>query len=210
MQETKQMMLQTQDSEKKEQEQEQEDTIFEQEEPKTEKEDTAVQTPETKPVNITIYYSNDDATGFASEEVQIPSLTPEEVLKALVDKGAMAADVRILSFETTTAEGKATIELDFSSEFSSYVFSMGSTGEYYVIGSVCNTFLDAYDCEQIKITVEGQVLSAGHAEYPGYMSKFVEQWDKNLLFKKYSVEVKRDVAIEVVHYLLSMQSIQSI
>lgn len=162
------------DSEKKEQEQEQEDTIFEQEEPKTEKEDTTVQTPETKPVNITIYYSNDDATGFASEEVQIPSLTPEEVLKALVDKGAMAADVRILSFETTTAEGKATIELDFSSEFSSYVFSMGSTGEYYVMGSVCNTFLDAYDCEQIKITVEGQVLSTGHAEYPGYMSKFVE------------------------------------
>lgn len=155
------------DSEKKEQEQEQE-------EPETEKEDTTVQTPDTKPVNITIYYSNDDATGFASEEVQIPSLTPEEVLKALVDKGAMAADVRILSFETTTAEGKATIELDFSSEFSSYVFSMGSTGEYYVIGSVCNTFLDAYDCEQIKITVEGQVLSTGHAEYPGYMSKFVE------------------------------------
>ena len=96
MQETKQMMLQTQDSEKKEQEQEQE-------EPETEKEDTTVQTPDTKPVNITIYYSNDDATGFASEEVQIPSLTPEEVLKALVDKGAMAADVRILSFETTTA-----------------------------------------------------------------------------------------------------------
>ena len=82
-------------------------------------------------------------------------------MKALVDKGAMAADVRILSFETTTAEGKATIELDFSSEFSSYVFSMGSTGEYYVIARVCNTVLDAYDCEQIKITVEGQVLSAG-------------------------------------------------
>ena len=156
-----------------EEETEQEESVTE-EESEAKEEDAKTQTAAEEPVNITIYYSNDDATGFASEEVQIPSLTPEEVLNALVDKGTMAADVRIRSFETTTVEEKTTIELDFSSEFSSYVSSMGSTGEYYVMGSVCNTFLDAYDCEQIKITVEGQVLSTGHAEYPGYMSKFAE------------------------------------
>ena len=32
--------------------------------------------------------------------------------------------------------------------------------------------LSAYDCEQVKITVEGQTLATGHAEYPGYMTKF--------------------------------------
>lgn len=165
---------QEEQKESEEEEQDQEESTTEQDEPDTEKDDTMDQTPASESVNITIYYSNDDATGFASEEVQINSLTPEEVLNVLVDKGAMAADVRILSFETKTVDGKTTIELDFSSEFSSYVSSMGSTGEYYVMGSVCNTFLDAYDCEQIKIMVEGQVLSTGHAEYPGYMSKFAE------------------------------------
>ena len=171
---TSDMMNQEEQKDSEEEDQNQEESETEQEDPDTEKDDTMDQTTESEPVNITIYYSNDDATGFDSEEVEIHSLTPEEVLNALVDKGTMAADVRILSFEMTTAEGKTTIELDLNSEFSSYVSSMGSTGEYYVMGSVCNTFLDAYGCEQIKITVEGQVLSTGHAEYPGYMSKFAE------------------------------------
>lgn len=171
---TSDTMNQEEQKDSEEDEQGQEEPTTEQDDSDEEKDDTMDQTPASEPINITIYYSNDDATGFASEEVQIHSLTPEEVLNALVDKGAMAADVQILSFETTTVDGKATIELDFSSEFSSYISSMGSTGEYYVMGSVCNTFLDAYDCEQIKITVEGQVLATGHAEYPGYMSKFAE------------------------------------
>ena len=38
--------------------------------------------------------------------------------------------------------------------------------------SVVNTFLDAYGCEKIKITVEGNTLESGHAEYPRYMNRF--------------------------------------
>ena len=125
-----------------------------------------------EPVSIKIYFSNDDATAFLSEEVTLSSLSPEEVLEALIEKGAVAADVQILSFETTTVEDKSTIVLDLNDAFSSYISNMGSTGEYYVMGSVCNTFLDAYDCEQIQITVDGKTLSTGHAEYPGYMTEF--------------------------------------
>ena len=125
-----------------------------------------------EPVSIKIYFSNDDATAFVSEEVTLSSLSPEEILGALIEKGAVAADVQILSFETTTVEEKSTIELDLNDAFSSYISNMGSTGEYYVMGSVCNTFLDAYDCEQIQITVNGETLSTGHAEYPGYMTEF--------------------------------------
>ena len=49
---------------------------------------------------------------------------------------------------------------------------MGSTGEYYIIGSVCNTFLDAYGCEKIKITVENATLETGHAEFSGYLTRY--------------------------------------
>ena len=125
-----------------------------------------------QPTNIILYCGNDDATAFTSEEVQINSLSPEEVLNALIEKGAIAADVEILSFETTTVDGKSTILLDFNDAFASYISSMGSTGEYFVMGSICNTFLDAYDCEQIQVTVDGDTLSTGHAEYPGYMTTF--------------------------------------
>lgn len=128
--------------------------------------------PEDELREIQIYYCNEDATAFTSEEVQIDSLSPEAVLNALIEKGAIAADVEVMSLETTTVDGKQTLLLDLNDAFASYISSMGSTGEYFVMGSICNTFLDAYDCDQIQITVGGDTLSTGHAEYPGYMSKF--------------------------------------
>ena len=155
-----------------EEEQDEVESKKDSEKPDVEDDDATEQTLKTEPANILIYYSNDDATAFTSEEVQINSLSPEEVLNALIEKGAIAADVEILSFETTTVDGKSTILLDFNDAFASYISSMGSTGEYFVMGSICNTFLDAYDCEQIQVTVDGDTLSTGHAEYPGYMTTF--------------------------------------
>lgn len=123
-------------------------------------------------INFKVFNCNDDATAFVSEEVQINALTPEAVLNALVSKGAVAADVQILSFDTVTIDNKPTIEIDFNSAFAAFVTNLGTAGEYFAIGSVCNTFLNAYNCEQIKITVEGQTLTTGHAEYPGYLTAF--------------------------------------
>lgn len=161
-----------QTSESATQEEKEDESIVDQEESDQTEEVEDTQKSEGQPADITIYYSNDDATAFTSEEVQINSLSPEEVLNALIEKGAIAADVEILSFETTTVDGKSTILLDFNDAFASYISSMGSTGEYFVMGSICNTFLDVYDCEQIQVTVDGDTLSTGHAEYPGYMTTF--------------------------------------
>ena len=161
-----------QTSESATQEEKEDESIVDQEESDQTEEVEDTQKSEGQPADITIYYSNDDATAFTTEEVQINSLSPEEVLNALIEKGAIAADVEILSFETTTVDGKSTILLDFNDAFASYISSMGSTGEYFVMGSICNTFLDAYDCEQIQVTVDGDTLSTGHAEYPGYMTTF--------------------------------------
>lgn len=123
-------------------------------------------------VTITVSYSNDDATAFATEAVTISGLSPENVLKALAEKGVVSQDVEVLSFEKTKVEDKDTIVINFNSAFSSYVSNTGTTGEYYIIGGVCNTFLDAYQCEQIKITVEGATLETGHTDYPGYLKKY--------------------------------------
>lgn len=128
--------------------------------------------PQQIPVNISVYYCNDDATAFDTEEVEIESLSPENIIAALADKGATGADIEVISFEETEVDGQPAIDLDLSKSFEQYVSSMGSTGEYYAIGSVGNTFLQAYDCERIKITVEGNVLETGHAEYPGYLTMF--------------------------------------
>ena len=127
---------------------------------------------EDKSVEIQLYVSNDDATAFVSESVKIDELTPENIVNALVQKSVLSSDVRVLKCEEQTVDGVKSLDVDFNEAFGAYVCSMGTTGEYYTIGSVVNTFLDAYGCEKVKITVEGNTLESGHAEYPGYMNRF--------------------------------------
>lgn len=127
---------------------------------------------EDESAEITIYASNDDATAFISESVKIDELTPEHIVNALVQKSALSSDIQVLKCEEQTVDGVKSLNVDFNEAFGTYVGSMGTTGEYYTIGSVVNTFLDAYGCEQIKITAEGNTLESGHAEYPGYMNRF--------------------------------------
>ncbi len=167
----------TQTEEQKEEEPEEtEEPEAEEEQPSQDATNTDTQTPAQEPVaetaTITVFYSNADSTAFESSEVQIASLSPEAVLEALVSQGALTADVAENPFTMNTVDGKESIELDLNSAFATYVSNMGTTGEYYTVGALVNTFLDAYECEQIRITVDGDTLSTGHAEYPGYLSRF--------------------------------------
>lgn len=127
---------------------------------------------EDKSVEINAYVSNDDATAFVAESVKIDELTPENIVNALVQKSVLSSDVRVLKCEEQTVDGVKSLDVDFNEAFGAYVCSKGTTGEYYTIGSIVNTFLDAYGCEKVKIAVEGNTLETGHAEYPGYMNRF--------------------------------------
>lgn len=167
---------QTEEQTEEEDQDETEEPVAEDEQSTQNTADTDTQTPDQESVaetaTITVFYSNADATAFESSEVQIASLSPESVLEAMVSQGALTADIAENSFTMNTVDGKASIELDLNTAFATYVSNMGTTGEYYTVGSLVNTFLDAYDCEQIRITVDGDTLSTGHAEYQGYLSKF--------------------------------------
>ena len=85
-------------------------------------------------------------------------MTPENVLAVLIERGGLQGDIRILGFEQAEDNGTRVLNIDFSQEFGTYVGSMGTAGEWTIMGSVCNTFLNAYGCEKVKITVEGGVL----------------------------------------------------
>ena len=143
-----------------------------QSEPDSDKKTEDTDSNEDKSVEIQLYVSNDDATEFVSESVKIDELTPENIVNALVQKSLLPSDIQVLKCEEQIVDGVKSLDVDFNEAFGAYVCSMGTTGEYYTIGSVVNTFSDAYGCEQIKITVEGNTLESGHAEYPGYMNRF--------------------------------------
>ncbi len=143
-----------------------------QSEPDSDKKAEDTVSNEDKSVDIQLYVSNDDATEFVSESVKIDELTPENIVNALVQKSVLPSDIQVLKCEEQIVDGVKSLDVDFNEAFGAYVCSMGTTGEYYTIGSIVNTFLDAYGCEKVKITVEGNTLETGHAEYPGYMNRF--------------------------------------
>lgn len=121
---------------------------------------------------VTIYSPNEMADGFVTEDVQTTDVTESWVVEQLIAQGVIPGNVQALSCAETQDGGVKSLKLDLNQAFADFLQSLGSTGEYMIVGSVCNTFLDAYDCSQVQITVEGNVLETGHAEYPGYMIKF--------------------------------------
>lgn len=121
---------------------------------------------------IEIYSGNEEATELVTSLVVIPELTAENILKELNFKEVIPENVTANDCKKVEKDGKAALELDLSQSFAEYLNGLGTSGETIALGSVCNTFLKAYECESIKITIDGEMLSTGHAEYPGYMEFF--------------------------------------
>lgn len=119
-------------------------------------------------VNVTIYYGNPQADGFVTKEMQLESLTPEALMGELAKTNTVSADTKVLNF----SKDEGTLYLDLSKEFSQYVNMMGTSGEYIVMGGIVNTFLDAYEAEEIMITNEGMTLETGHAIYDKPLTAF--------------------------------------
>ena len=64
------------------------------------------------------------------------------------------------------------ITVDFNKAFGGVVNSMGSSGELMIVGSVVNTFLDAFQAKSFYFTVEGKTFESGHVIYDFPMSFF--------------------------------------
>ena len=112
-------------------------------------EDTA---KDAQKVSVCIYYSNADASGFESKEIEIDSLSPDNLIGELALVNVVSYDTKVLDFSKS---GK-NLTLDLSGDFSNYINMMGTAGEYIVMGSLVNTFLDAYDADDILITSNGK------------------------------------------------------
>lgn len=122
--------------------------------------------------DVEIYSSNDNADGLKKTTITIAQLTPEGLLNELVSRGVVTGDIQIVSCKEVMEDEEKALDLDLSKSFETYLNSMGTAGERITVQSICNTYLKAFGCEKIRLTVEGQSLATGHAEYPGYLGFF--------------------------------------
>ena len=110
---------------------------------------------------FTLYHGDANAEFFLSEQVQVPEITENVVVEQLISAGVLKAGVAVNSI---SMDGTQLI-LDFNQDFADLVCSMGTSGEYIIIGSTVNTFLSAFHAESLLFTVNGEVLESGHVIY---------------------------------------------
>ena len=95
-------------------------------------------------------------------------INAENLLKAMADKGVFGRDA---AANSCVKEGN-TLKLDMNKDFHWYVYSKGTAGENIIMGSLVNTFIDAFCVDNIKLTVEGHILDTGHIVYDFPLEKY--------------------------------------
>lgn len=119
-------------------------------------------------VEITVYYTDDNGD-IQSKVKTISEVTPENVWNAVKNENSILSDSEMISCIVDNAEKK--IDLDLNRRFGEVLRSVGTSAENNMIAAVVNTYLEAFECEQIKISEEGGLLSSSHRDYDKYMEK---------------------------------------
>ena len=120
---------------------------------------------------VTLYVGNDNADGLAQTKMDLAELTPENLVDALIFAGGIPESTEVLSF-AQSADGMQ-LTLNLSKAFATGVGRMGTAGESMMLGSLVNTFLDAYDAQILVLQIEGQPLETGHNVYEEPFGYFV-------------------------------------
>ena len=122
-----------------------------------------------EPVIVKLYGLDENAENLVTDDVEFESLDEQMIWKALQDSGRISAESTLLKFSKDDTTG--TLYMDVDHNFGDRLRSFGTSGENNMMISVVDTYLDAYECERLKITEEGDDLVSGHAEYTGYLKK---------------------------------------
>ena len=124
-----------------------------------------------QPNCIWLYYGDENAEHLVATLYPIADFSEYSVLGVLRSAGHFDGSVELLSF----AQEGSHLTLDFNEAFAQRIRSTGTAGEYIIMGSLVNTYLDAYNAETVTVTVEGQSWESGHVIYDMPMPRFESQ-----------------------------------
>ena len=124
-------------------------------------ETTAPSTPTPQPVQFEVYYPDENYVEFLHTTVTLDDLTAQAVMDELITVGIINSNVTV---NDAYLDGTI-LNLDLHSNFLAQLYTLGSTGERFVIGSIVNTFISAYGAEAVMITVDGDLMDSGHVIY---------------------------------------------
>lgn len=121
------------------------------------------------------YFPNDQASDLRADTVHITDAEAtvtvayaQAIVDQLIAHDALPKDSKVLAI---SKDGNA-LSLDMDEAFLAGLRQSGSTGESMYLGSLVNTFLDNFNCETVRVTVEGKTFSTAHADYDKPLQAF--------------------------------------
>lgn len=106
-----------------------------------------------------VYLPNDQASDLRADTVHITDAEAtvtvayaQAIVDQLIAHDALPKDSKVLAI---SKDGSA-LSLDMDEAFLAGLRQSGSTGESMYLGSLVNTFLDNFNCETVRVTVEGK------------------------------------------------------
>lgn len=111
--------------------------------------------------SFTLYHGDDNAEKLLPKEVSVPEINETVVIGQLIAAGVLRDGIAVNSIRKNGTQ----LEIDFNQDFADLVCSMGTSGEYIIVGSTVNTFLSAYEAQSVFFTVNGEILESGHVIY---------------------------------------------
>ena len=117
---------------------------------------------------LEVYYVDELTGEIAEKDEVITGELSEAIISKLKETAVLSQECEIEVISVNTSEEK--MEIAVNSGFGEYIRSMGTTGESQVLECVVRTYSEAYDCDGVKITENGNPLETGHAVFDGYIS----------------------------------------
>ena len=117
--------------------------------------------PTTATVTFFLYTPNENVDGFEKREVTLGTLDAQAILELLIAEDVLNENVALNSVELQDDQ----LLLDFNSAYFDQLVTYGTSGELMMMGSVVNTYLDAYDAQSVVITADGEIMESGHVVY---------------------------------------------
>lgn len=121
-------------------------------------------------ITVRVYYGDQNGEFIINKEAKVSSVTPQNLTALLIEQGILQEGTQALSLDVQNQDGKKMLQVDFNEAFRETLMNLGTSGERIFLGSVINTFLEAYRAEGILITVEGATLESGHNVYDRYQN----------------------------------------
>lgn len=126
-------------------------------------------------ISVRIYHSNTEAQGLCVNTVRVEEVTPEVLVWNLASYGMIPEDTEVEKLQKKTDGGALVLSLDLSEEFKGWFGTLDENFRELVKGSLVNTFLDAYEGVEIRITVEGESLEADLTDSDEYQQFYPYQ-----------------------------------